>query len=47
VGGFANNYYWSSSEGYSDYAWVQYFGNGNQYGDGKYSTLPVRAVRAF
>ena len=48
VGGFAFNYYWSSSEDSSDDAWLQYFYNGLQYYSGnKGSTLPVRAVRAF
>ena len=46
VGGFATNYYWSSSEGGSYDAWYQYFGDGYQ-GYGKDLTLPVRAVRAF
>ncbi|MFT5778120.1 MAG: hypothetical protein ACI837_001076 [Crocinitomicaceae bacterium] len=50
VGGFANNYYWSSTE-YDKYdAWVQGFGNGVQTvtskdGYGFYGY--VRAVRAF
>ena len=49
VGGFANSYYWSSSEDNSNNAWPQNFSNGSQYYNGfyKYSTLPVRAVRAF
>jgi hypothetical protein len=47
VGGFADNYYWSSSQ-YFDYtAWLQYFSNGSQSTDDKYDTHPVRAVRAF
>ena len=48
IGGFANDYYWSSSE-YDDasYAWFQYFGTGYQDGDFKYGTRRVRAVRAF
>jgi len=46
VGGFANNYYWSSSEGISDDAWSQNFSSGYQYSSGsKGLTLPVRAVR--
>ena len=47
VGGFADDYYWSSAGYNTYYAWIQYFGNGVQsYGDesGKCS---VRAVRAF
>ena len=47
VGGFANYYYWSSTELGSDIAWIQFFNNGNQDGGSKYNTLPVRAVRAF
>jgi hypothetical protein len=47
VGGFANDYYWSSSEFYSYDAWFQYFANGNQYGTSKYDPYLVRAVRAF
>jgi hypothetical protein len=47
VGGFANNYYWSSSEVNSDRAWIQNFGSGNQFGNDKFGTRPVRAVRAF
>jgi hypothetical protein len=47
IGGFADNYYWSSSEYSSDDAWVQYFFNGFQgYYNKNYSTR-VRAVRAF
>jgi len=46
LGGFANNYYWSSTE-YSNYgfAWLQYFYNGRQYGSNKTSKDSVRAVR--
>ena len=49
VGGFANNYYWSSSEYVSNNAWSQYFDYGNQpnFNYGKNFTFPVRAVRAF
>ena len=48
VGGFASGSYWSSSEYSSNYAWYQYFDDGNQSNyDGKGSTLRVRAVRAF
>jgi hypothetical protein len=47
VGGFASNYYWSSSQDNSYFAWYQYFGNGNQFGYNKYRTARVRAVRAF
>ena len=47
VGGFALNYYWSSSEYNNNYAWTQTFLNGNQGSDSKYYTYYVRAVRAF
>ena len=47
VGGFANNYYWSSTEDYSYYAWLQYFGDGTQYNYDKGFPDRVRAVRAF
>jgi hypothetical protein len=47
VGGFANNFYWSSTESDYDTAWLQDFYNGNQFSYYKYSTRYVRAVRAF
>ena len=54
LGGFAvnangaYNAYWSSTEGSSDSAWVQYFANGYQYFYGfKDTNYFVRAVRAF
>jgi hypothetical protein len=47
IGGFTSNYYWSSTEWDSNYAWRQYFGNGNQYTSDKDITNYVRAVRAF
>ena len=50
VGGFANDYYWSSSEydaNSHSHAWFQHFGNAYQDGDFKYATRRVRAVRAF
>ena len=46
-GGFAADYYWSSSESYASNAWLQYFNYGNQYFDYKGFTLYVRPVRAF
>jgi len=47
IGGFANDYYWSSTEfDYND-AWIQGFSNGIQINDGKYNEQYVRAVRAF
>ena len=47
VGGFAGNYYWSSSERSSSFAWYQGFGNGYQSNVNKYHSTRVRAVRAF
>jgi hypothetical protein len=47
VGGFANDYYWSSTEVNSRNAWNQGFFNGYQSGYGKHYPLRVRAVRAF
>ena len=46
-GGFAADYYWSSSESNASNAWLQYFNYGNQYFDYKGFTLYVRPVRAF
>jgi hypothetical protein len=47
VGGFANGFYWSSTEIYNSYAWGQYFNIDVQVSDGKWDTNYVRAVRAF
>ena len=47
IGGFASDYYWSSSEDDAEGAWIQYFGDGNQYYYLKYGINRVRAVRAF
>jgi len=47
IGGFADHNYWSSSEGFALYAWVQNFYSGNQGYNNKYFTIRVRAVRAF
>jgi len=49
LGGFAGNYYWSSTEIDSNYAWSQNFTNGFQYSFNfvKYDGNDVRAVRAF
>jgi hypothetical protein len=46
LGGFVNDYYWSSSE-ISDTTWVQSFGNGTQYSGYKGSAYRVRAARMF
>ena len=46
--GFADVSYWSSSESSANFAWYQYFGDGNQYYfDKYYGYFRVRAVRAF
>ena len=47
IGGFANNYYWSSSQYDSVSAWKQYFYYGNQFNDYKNNNYYIRAVRAF
>lgn len=47
VGGFANDYYWSSTESDFNYAWSQLFGSGFQTNNIKFDARRVRAVRAF
>lgn len=47
VGGFARNYYWSSTEGAGFTAWIQDFNNGSQANVNENSANYVRAVRAF
>ena len=47
IGGFAYDYYWSSTEDGSGSAWVQNFGNGNLGYGYKFYPYYVRAVRAF
>jgi hypothetical protein len=47
VGGFADYFYWSSSEYNATSAWYQYFEDGFQASNSKYTTYYVRAVRAF
>ena len=48
VGGFADNFYWSSSEYDADCAWLQDINDGGQYSGGyKFVPYRVRAVRAF
>jgi hypothetical protein len=47
IGCFAAAYYWSSSEGNTNFAWYQYFYNGYQGYFSKNYTLYVRAVRAL
>jgi len=47
IGGFANNYYRSSSEYSNINAWTQSFFNGNLFINFKTNIYSVRAVRAF
>jgi len=47
IGGFANEYYWSSSEISNTSVWYQTFSNGNQSLNSKNSPSYVRAIRAF
>lgn len=47
IGGFANDYYWSSSENDANNAWLQNIYNVYQYNDTKNYNCRVRAVRAF
>lgn len=46
LGGFASDIYWSSSENYMHYAWIQHFRDGMQYNPtNDTSKFYVRAVR--
>ena len=48
VDSFAEEYYWSSSEGYSGNSWVQSFGSGlHGYGSKGNADFRVRAVKAI
>jgi hypothetical protein len=47
IGGFASNFYWSSTQASNNLAWNQMFGTGYQYNSNKPNTGYVRAVRAF
>ena len=47
IGGFANRFYWSSTERDFEGAWSQYFLNGGYFYIGKSATICVRAIRAF
>lgn len=47
IGGFAEVYYWSSSEQNDVNSWDQTFSNGNQDNGNKVFTDHVRAIRAF
>jgi hypothetical protein len=46
-GGFASNFYWSSSEFDGNYARGQFFGDGSQGVNAKTNTPYVRSIRAF
>jgi len=47
IGGFVNNWYWSSSEGSNNIAWGVYFGTGDTTGNYKDFPERVRVIRAF
>lgn len=47
IGGFANNYYWTSSEDAPDGARRRHFGTGTESGEYKGMPLLVRAIRSF
>ncbi|MCX6246457.1 MAG: hypothetical protein NTW10_01880 [Bacteroidetes bacterium] len=47
IGGFANDYYWTSSQSTSNWAILQYFGDGTRYFGVKSTPRVVRAIRAF
>jgi len=47
LGGFSDNYYWSSAEYSNTSAYYQYFYYGTQSSSGKSNSYSVRAVRAY
>ena len=48
IGGFANQYYWSSSEANMSAGWFVNFGDDSDYGVGsKYNSYKIRVIRAF
>jgi hypothetical protein len=47
LGGFEEDYYWSSSEGGADGAWVQKLNVGSQELVSKLNTYYIRPIRAF
>jgi len=47
IGGFANEYYYASSEYYGSTACIQHFGSGIQQTTLKYNPIHVRAIRTF
>lgn len=47
IGGFASDYYWSSSAYSTASSWMQHIATGDQFSTGMTTHLRVRAVRAF
>jgi len=47
IGGFVNDYYWSSTEQDKNSAYGEYFSDGYQHSYFKLDALYIRAVRAF
>ena len=47
IGGFSNNWYWSSSEYSGNHAWVVDFSNGGTNSGLKDDAYRVRVIRAF
>ncbi|NNC95779.1 MAG: DUF1566 domain-containing protein [Chitinophagales bacterium] len=47
LGGFTNNFYWSSTEDFEGDSWIQNFANGAQGSNFKEDLAFVRAVRSF
>jgi len=48
IGGFTDDFYWSSTEYDNSNAWIQYFDDGTQFYDDKsFYIVIVRAVRSF
>ena len=47
IGGYTNNYYWSSSESNASNAWTVYFPSGSPYADFKSNNIYTRPVRSF
>jgi len=47
IGGFADSFYWSSSEFADNDVWTQLFVNGNQFNGSKFGSIHVRAIRAI
>jgi hypothetical protein len=47
LGGFTNDYYWSSREDDQSYAWSHYFGSNDQLSFQKNNAYYVRAVRSL